>query len=64
MTLSGIFHGIGDFLLWTFNILENEEPVTMIFNYGAIVLGFVGLFYWLNIQKKLSAKAKREGTLD
>ena len=64
MTLNGFFRGIGDFLTWTFNILENEEPVTMIMNYGVIVLGFVGLFYWLNVQKKLSAKAKAEGTLD
>jgi hypothetical protein len=61
MTLDGIFRGIGDFLVWTFNILENEEPITMIMNYGCIVLGFVGLFFWLNLQKKMTAKRIAEG---
>jgi hypothetical protein len=28
-----------------------------------IVLGFVGLFYWLNMQRKLTAKAEQEGKL-
>ncbi|MFT6501202.1 MAG: hypothetical protein ACJASQ_001314 [Crocinitomicaceae bacterium] len=63
MTLNGIFRGIGDFMQWTFNLLENEEPITMIMNYGVIVLGFVGLAYWLNFQRKMTAKAKEEGKL-
>ena len=64
MTLNGIFRGIGSFMQWGFNIMENEEPVTMIMNYGFICLGFVGLFYWLNLQKKMTAKANEQGPLD
>ncbi len=61
MTLSGFFNGLGDIFLWTFQIFE---MIGNSFNYLLIVLGFVGLFYWLNLQKKMSAKAKRDGTLD
>lgn len=64
MTLDGIFRGIGGFMQWTFNFLQNDVPITMVMNYGCIVLGFVGLFYWLNLQKKMTAKAKAEGKLD
>ena len=32
-------------------------------NTAVIVLGFVGLGYWLNFQRKMTAKAKEEGKL-
>ena len=63
MTLNGIFRGIGDFMQWTFNLLQNDFPLTWLMNTGVILLGFVGLFYWLNIQRKLSAKAEKDGTI-
>ena len=58
MTLNGFFRGIGDFMQWTFNLLENDMPITWVMNTGVVILGFVGLFYWLNFQKKFNAQAE------
>jgi len=58
MTLDGVFRGIGDFMQWTFNLLENDMPITWVMNTGVVILGFVGLFYWLNWQKKYNAQAE------
>ncbi len=45
-----------DGLVWTFdNVLE---PTGNILNYTWIVLGFVGLFIWLNMQAKYNAEAE------
>ena len=33
------------------------EMVGNIINFSFIVLGFVGLFYWLNMQKKFNQQA-------
>ena len=33
------------------------DNVGNIFNYSCIVLGFVGLFYWLNLQRKFNNEA-------
>ena len=60
MTLDGFFRGLGDVLQWTFNILENDMPTTFLVNTGAVLLGFVGLFYWLNLQRKLNAQAEKD----
>jgi hypothetical protein len=57
MSSSDFFYAIGDFLTWTFGILE---WVGNKFNYLLLGLGFVGMFYWLNIQKKLSDKAEND----
>lgn len=54
MSSSTVFHAIGDFLTWTFGIFE---MIGNSFNYAVIVLGFVGLFYWLNLQRKFNAQA-------
>ena len=59
MTLDGFFRGLGDVLQWTFNILENDMPTTFLVNTGAVLLGFVGLFYWLNLQRKFNAQAEK-----
>jgi len=32
-------------------------------NYIFLFIGFIGLFYWLNLQNKYNKKADREGTL-
>lgn len=57
MGSSTIFYAIGDFMG---NIaFVPFESIGNIFNYSVIVLGFVGLFYWLNLQKKMSDKAAK-----
>ena len=57
MTLSAIFNALGDLFLWTFQIFE---IIGNNFNYACIVLGFVGLFIWLNKQKKWNAAAEND----
>ncbi|MCR9171415.1 MAG: hypothetical protein NXI10_02915 [bacterium] len=59
MTLYDLFWGIGDFLQWTFILLQGDMIGNM-FNYACIVLGFIGLFYWLNWQKKFNAQAEND----
>ena len=59
--MQDIFFALGHFLESTFNLLLVPFaglPVTAIF-----VLMFVGLFYWLFLQGKYNAKAKKDGTL-
>lgn len=61
MNLQDILDPIVVFLKWIFiNIFEVLGNIP---NYLFIVVGFIGLFYWLNIQKKYNQKAEREGTL-
>jgi hypothetical protein len=61
MGSSTIFYAIADFMN---NIAFLPlEWVGNIFNNACIVLGFVGLFYWLNLQMKMTKKAKDEGKL-
>lgn len=60
MSSTTVFNAIGDFLTWTFNLLQNDLPITFVMNTGIVLLGFVGLFYWLNIQRKLNAKAAND----
>ena len=54
MSSSAFFYGIGYFLTCTFGFFE---LVGNVFNYSLIVLGFIGLFYWLNWQKKFNDQA-------
>ena len=54
MSSSTVFNTIGDFLTWTFGIFE---VIGNAFNYSVIVLGFFGLFFWLNKQRKFNAEA-------
>ena len=56
MNSNVIFEGLGEFLLWTTSILF--ENIGNLFNNAMIVLGFIGLFYWLNLQKKFNQEAK------
>ena len=49
-------------LEWSFeNVLVH---ISAPLNAGVVILGFVGLLFWLRLQKKYSAQAKAEGTLD
>jgi hypothetical protein len=59
MTLTEIFWGIGDFMQWTFNLLQ-ADAIGDMFNYAVILLGFVGLFYWLNWQRKFNEQAAND----
>lgn len=56
MNSTELITGLGDFILWTTAILF--ENIGNLFNNGAIILGFIGLFYWLNVQKKFNQAAK------
>lgn len=59
MTLTELFWGIGDFMTWTFGMLESDA-IGNKFNYLTIALGFVGLFYWLNWQRKFNEQAEND----
>lgn len=58
MSSKEIFEGLGEFILWTTEIAY--ENVGNSFNNAMIVLGFVGLFYWLNYQRKSNARAAED----
>lgn len=60
MSSTDIFWGIGDFLATILTPLDADWGLTFIANTGIVLLGFVGLFYWLNIQRKLNAKAEND----
>ena len=55
MTLAGFFYTLADIFQWTFQIFE---IIGNSFNYSLIVLGFIGLFYWLNKQRKFNIEAE------
>jgi len=58
MTLSDFFWGLGDIFQWTFQIFQFLGNK---FNYVLIALvGFGGLFYWLNLQRKFNAAAEKD----
>ncbi len=58
MSSKEIFEGIGDAILWTTEVVY--ENVGNGFNNLLIIVGFVGLFYWLNYQRKFNAQAKND----
>ncbi len=58
MKSSGVFYNIGYYTdLFLAAIYDN---IGNVFNYACIVLGFIGLFYWLNFQKKDTERAKKD----
>lgn len=56
-----------DFIYWLGDVFiaffELFEKLGNIPNYVFIALGFGGLLFWLNLQKKFSKKAQAQGTL-
>jgi hypothetical protein len=58
--MTELAYSLGDLFQWTFGILIALGNIP---NYLIIVLGFVGLFYWLNLQKKYSRDDKEAGRL-
>ena len=61
MSSRAFFEGLGD--LFTNYLFVPFEMIGDVFNWAVVALGFVGLFFWLNTQKKLSDKAAKEGKL-
>jgi len=57
--MQDILYPIGELIQSSFLILEALENK---FNYAVIVLGFIGLFYWLNLQRKYNKEADENGT--
>ena len=58
MTFGEICVAIGDFFYWTFGILEAGENIV---NWAFIVLGFLGICYWLMLQARYNKEAKETG---
>mgnify|MGYP006901752005 CR=1 FL=1 len=58
--MTELAYSLGDFFQSTFGILIALGNIP---NYLFIILGFVGLFYWLNLQKKYSREDKEAGRL-
>lgn len=55
---------IAALIKWTFDYILvpiGELPDYINPNYIFLVLGFVGLFYWLRLQAKYNKKAEQEG---
>lgn len=61
MTLRDFFWGLGDFVQeYMLVFLQNDFPITWFMNTALVVLGFVGLFIWLNMQRKYNAQAEAD----
>ena len=61
MNTQDIIYPNGESTEWTFeNILV---PMADPMNLGIVVLGFIGLAFWLRLQKKYNDKAKSDGTI-
>jgi hypothetical protein len=56
MTTTEILVSIGDFILWTTELLFHN--VGNLFNDAMIILGFIGLFIWLRIQYRFNKAAE------
>jgi hypothetical protein len=58
--MTEIAYGIGDFLTWTFGILEalDNRP-----NVLFIILGFIGAGFWLFKQSQYTKRDKEAGRL-
>ena len=58
MSSTKAFEAIGDFLYgFPFEFYDN---IGNILNYSFLGLGFIGLFYWLNLQRKFDERAKND----
>lgn len=55
MSSVDVFWKIGDLAEWTFGFFEISGNF---FNDSFLILGFIGLFYWLNVQRKFNNAAE------
>lgn len=58
MSLYNFFSALGELFQTTFLLLEADLGLTFLMNTGIVVLGFLGMFYWLNWQRKFNEQAK------
>ena len=58
--MTDFVYGIGDFLQWTFGILETLQNLP---NVAFIILGFIGAGYWLMRQARYTREDKESGRL-
>lgn len=56
MSLTDFWWGVGDILEWS--VASVFDIVGNLFNNLVIIVGFVGLFIWLNKQRKFNAAAE------
>lgn len=62
--MTDFFYWLGEFFYTIFKPLEwlGETPYFNL-NVAFIILGFVGLFFWLRMQAKFNKEAEEKGTL-
>ena len=60
MSSSDFFWGLGDLLETVLMPLDADWGITSIMNTGILLLGFVGLGFWLNQQRKFNAEAEAD----
>ena len=58
MSSSDFFWGLGDIFQMVLNPLDADWGITAFMNTGILLLGFVGLAFWLNMQRKFNAAAE------
>lgn len=56
MSSTKVFYAIQDAVMPIIDVIYDN--VGNVFNYSCIVLGFFGLFFWLNKQKEFNEAAK------
>ena len=61
MNTQEIITPVAKFIEWTFETIL--VPISSPFNMSVIALGFIGLFFWLRLQKKYDDKAEEEGRI-
>jgi hypothetical protein len=61
MNLQSIIVPIGELFQWFFKHML--VPSLALVNTVCIIGGFFGIWLWLRMQKKFTAKAKQEGTI-
>lgn len=61
MNTQEIITPVAKFIEWTFETVL--VPMSPTFNSAVILLGIVGLLFWLRLQKKYTQKAEKSGNL-
>lgn len=58
MNSNVVFEWLGDLILASTTVVFDN--IGNLFNNAAIILGFIGLFYWLNLQRKYNQEAEND----
>ena len=59
-TWTGLMHKTGDLFQWTFRLMEGPNRNM---NICFIVIGFIGVIYWLSRQFKYNQAAEQSGNI-